>query len=445
MCKYVVASPAKLISPIAPDGPWGCGKTTHAKRLEQCFKDKYKGSVKCIYWNAATADFAADSLPMFAAALYGSILEEDKKKEYVQKALKMCSGGLLGAVGSVWGQLIEKGSGINIKNVVQACKRGASFFNRRGKIEKQFKSFLETAGNEKSRVDAAKSLVQLARGEANDLVIILDELDRCRPDFALKMLENIKHLFEESGCKFILVMNEISMQSAISHLYGLNGEEAARYLGKYIKKNFQLPEAVDKDRDASKELCTCQYFRELLDEEGINAWGGSRLLQEFITDLFLRKNLQLREVEKLVGTINFTRKVVPEKIKLGESTHLDCLLCFIAYLIEFESELTMKILAKEMNTSKLFYIMGYSDETDKIRQLPDYISYIVWCIKNVFDYYFSSKEEEQIVKNEFYEFKKNSLRSQGNHPSWFINLDCSHIRYFCEELKKWLGYAVFLK
>lgn len=72
-------------------------------------------------------------------------------------------------------------------------------------------------------------------------MLFVDELDRCRPDFAVNMLEIIKHTFNVKGVQFVLVTNTQQLRSSINHCYG-ETVDAQRYLDKFLKYSFSLPQ-----------------------------------------------------------------------------------------------------------------------------------------------------------------------------------------------------------
>jgi len=59
----------------------------------------------------------------------------------------------------------------------------------------------------------------------------VDELDRCRPDFALGLLERIKHLFDVEGIAFVLLVNRSQIEGYIRTVYG--NADAEAYLLKF--------------------------------------------------------------------------------------------------------------------------------------------------------------------------------------------------------------------
>jgi predicted KAP-like P-loop ATPase len=57
-------------------------------------------------------------------------------------------------------------------------------------------------------------------GEGMPIVFIIDELDRCRPDFALDLIEQIKHLFSVPGITFLLILNRKQLEKTVELRYG---------------------------------------------------------------------------------------------------------------------------------------------------------------------------------------------------------------------------------
>ena len=76
---------------------------------------------------------------------------------------------------------------------------------------------------------------------AQRLVIFLDELDRCRPSYAIDMLERIKHYFDDERIIFIVSINKEQLVCTISKYYGY-GFDSTGYLNKFFDLNVHLPE-----------------------------------------------------------------------------------------------------------------------------------------------------------------------------------------------------------
>ena len=82
---------------------------------------------------------------------------------------------------------------------------------------------------------------QVIEGQTQKLVIFIDELDRCKPSYALEMLERIKHYFDDNRIIFIVSVNKEQLTHTISNYYG-NGFDSTGYLNKFFDVNAYLPE-----------------------------------------------------------------------------------------------------------------------------------------------------------------------------------------------------------
>ena len=86
------------------------------------------------------------------------------------------------------------------------------------------------------------------------LVIMIDELDRCRPSYAIELLEVAKHLFAVDNVVFVLAVNRAELVHSVKALYG-SGFDAEGYLRRFFDLDFQLPEP-DRKRFVSDLLKT---------------------------------------------------------------------------------------------------------------------------------------------------------------------------------------------
>lgn len=77
--------------------------------------------------------------------------------------------------------------------------------------------------------------------KGNRLVIFIDELDRCRPDYAVRLLERIKHYFDLDNVTFIFSVNMAELSHTITNFYG-QGFDSGRYLTRFFDYILHLPE-----------------------------------------------------------------------------------------------------------------------------------------------------------------------------------------------------------
>lgn len=76
-------------------------------------------------------------------------------------------------------------------------------------------------------------------GLSAPIVIVIDELDRCRPNYALKLLEEAKHLFDVPGIVFVFGMHAAQLSQSVSGTYG-PGFDGQAYLRRFINRQYRL-------------------------------------------------------------------------------------------------------------------------------------------------------------------------------------------------------------
>jgi predicted KAP-like P-loop ATPase len=129
------------------------------------------------------------------------------------------------------------------------------------------------------------------------LFIIIDELDRCRPSFALEVIEKIKHIFQLERIKFILVLNDKILESMIEKEYNLKNE-GHRYLQKFVQKRIPydpntnldqyIKNALKDNREPVRETVLHKYLSHeivmnLKNKFGINLRDFTTLFSNFKT------------------------------------------------------------------------------------------------------------------------------------------------------------------
>ena len=81
--------------------------------------------------------------------------------------------------------------------------------------------------------------------ENRPLIVVIDELDRCRPSYAVELLEVVKHLFGVDRIVFVLAINRSELAHSVRALYG-SGFDADNYLRRFFDVDFRLPEPERK-------------------------------------------------------------------------------------------------------------------------------------------------------------------------------------------------------
>lgn len=153
-----------------------------------------------------------------------------------------------------------------------------------------------------------EGLSALATDDA-PLVVIVDELDRCRPTFALSVLDRVKHLFDAERVCFVLVGDYSQLRRLVADQYGMSRKHAIRYLDKYFHLSFRLP-ATSLTRSVGEEDATgVQYLRHLWVETDLSK---STMIPDLDHDpalmpgfhaLIDAHRMSLRSVERVVSSL----------------------------------------------------------------------------------------------------------------------------------------------
>lgn len=130
----------------------------------------------------------------------------------------------------------------NIPKIGEVCLDGKEMVNRNEELNNklhesdiynEYKQF-------KTELDNLKDFLKNWTKElGKPVVIIIDELDRCRPDYAVKTLEILKHFFDIPGLVFVLAIDEKQLQNSVKTLFGTENFDG--YKRKFINNSFILP------------------------------------------------------------------------------------------------------------------------------------------------------------------------------------------------------------
>ena len=313
------------LSPMVIDGGWGTGKTEFCQKLIRLMQQQHP-DYQPVYIDAFRSDHSGEPLLALLAEIIKTCTPEDtgeqpseQRKEMTKKVAK-AAGFVMktvakAAVGHVLKQNMEDlAEGMSqIINDKQEAKNaaatvaGAATTLASHSIDATIDATVEALLKE--QIEAEKNLKTLKAclkefAEAKPIILFIDELDRCRPDYAVDMLEVIKHVFEVENVKVVLVTNTKQLRAAINHRYGAE-VDAHKYLDKFLKYSFALPDKVVAPFGMRQALVSVEYFKQLIRKSRM-ADELRSLIEErngtinFISDMIERNNISLRETERLV-------------------------------------------------------------------------------------------------------------------------------------------------
>ncbi|QWW67954.1 P-loop NTPase fold protein [Rhizobium sp. WYJ-E13] len=283
---------------VAVDGPWGSGKSHFLKRWVGAHRLENGGTATTIYFDAFANDFLDDPLIALTGAI-GERLPAGKDQDHWKTAKTVAyklarpllrlgaaaaTAGATEIAGPVLDAVIEAGG-------KEAEKAAEDFWRRED-------------GRKAAMLKFQECLAQLTEAGA-PLIVVIDELDRCRPDYALSVLEVIKHFFAVPRVHFVMGVNLDALEHIVRARYGI-GVNAHDYLKRFISLSMQLPDWVGGANSVRAQI---RYFESAASAMGVD----QKLAGEVARHLKLAAGpaaISLRDVEKIL-----TRLVLLPKAK----------------------------------------------------------------------------------------------------------------------------------
>lgn len=286
---------------IALDGAWGTGKSTF---LKMWAGDLRKAGFSVISFDAFENDYVEDAFAVIAREIvsFAEIAAASHKSEVellAKKAIKVSK--ILGTNALKVGVKLATFYAISsedLKDVKDDIAQAASditdgYLNELITSASQQKSEIESF---KSALQALPDLLKQPTGARNPLVFVIDELDRCKPLFALQLLERVKHFFSVEGIHFVLGVNLEQLRNSVKLAYGAE-IDAISYLQKFVTVTTTI---VDTSMDVSNTVSAkyCAYLRKVMEFEGEGCQIAEDMAKQIrhIADI---RGITLREIERI--------------------------------------------------------------------------------------------------------------------------------------------------
>lgn len=338
---------------ICIDGDWGSGKTVLVKQLEYLINnvdknvnnlwklpgeemyhdlEKLNQTSLTFYYNAWENDDHENALesiiynilneyPKYQGVISGKPTKEDTLKEILGALVKVLTHGV------VSGELIEK-----------------------------VETFKDLADNiytiEEKRKDFEKLINIILNGKR--MILIIDELDRCNPDFACKLLETIKHFYNLKNITVIIAANNKELIEIIKKHFGTNFDAYS-----YLNKFYDFVMNIDNSRSQKY----CQDFLDL---------GNSYLPHDVSRVMIKKYNMTFRECNRYRLLYDSVKEAIEKKYNYG------------SYLTNEENYVLNEIITPIILIMKVKDIDNYNKILiENYEPLKEALSYVQQEFKNI--------------------------------------------------------------
>lgn len=297
----------ETVNTLAIDAGFGMGKTYFSKGLRYYLKNEAsKGSnlksLDVIEYNAWESDFFQDPMKTILYRILSSV-DNDAKVEMelgktARKVFETCS------------EAVDSALKVSIFKVLNVLKNA-------DKID-SLEEYQEYLNLIKVTKEVLEEKAILFGKSYRPKVIIIDELDRCKPNFAIEVLEAVKHFFNIRGLFFVFLVNRDQLTNSAENLFGnFCGQES--YFQKFFDLEFKLPELdfqeyIEKEYARHREKSS--YLKEVDDGYEVDiAVFSEALFLHFYKNLEHLLNGSVREFKKKFSKFKMLMKTLRSKEK----------------------------------------------------------------------------------------------------------------------------------
>ena len=212
---------------FAIDGKWGSGKSFVLEKLQKKLEmeqseetgfDKYF----VVYYDCWKYDFYDEPIISIITSIMNAI--EDKEKVLSEETKKK----IINTLKTIAFEVVKNKYGINIEKMIESVNSTSELAQSYDK----YYNFLEV-------LKSVRREIQMIT-ENRPMVIIVDELDRCLPTYAIQVLERLHHIFEDlDNIILIIAMDKSQMAESLKTIYGTS-LNVDMYMRKFISFTLQL-------------------------------------------------------------------------------------------------------------------------------------------------------------------------------------------------------------
>lgn len=242
---------------------WGFGKTFFMDAWSQSLE---QNNYPVVFFNAWKSDYCEDPLIAFISEFQNQLEPYFKKAEPVQKAFentkKMGFKLFKTGVPIVASIVARKLTGYTFEQIIDIYEKAdnkssdSDSGSEEGKkdienavskiFEQSAKDAIASYEQSKSNVEGFKEHLKVLIEKTKQseelnapMFIFIDELDRCRPTYAIELLEKVKHIFNVSGVYFIVATASRQLCHSIKAIYG-SEFDAEGYLKRFFNQIYEL-------------------------------------------------------------------------------------------------------------------------------------------------------------------------------------------------------------
>lgn len=309
---------------FALNGAWGTGKTFVLNMLMNQLWERPDDKYIVFHYNCWQYDYYEEPLIAIVAAMLDSVdenshlISEDARTE-VKAGIKLAKE----ALKRIGISLVKNKIGVDLTEALSTVQQYQEAIDIEKQAQEDSRSFDVFYSFKKAIEQAQEEIRNLAKDRT--LVVVVDELDRCLPSYAIKVLERLHHLFVNvNRMAVILAVDKKQLDNMVMETFGQH-TNTTDYLRKFIDFELQLHSGNIKGKRFTNK------YNDFLNQYYDLNYPFTLSLDEFITCLF--DGIPMRVLERMIARIKTTHDVLfPGMVK--DQSFLCCELAWLV-LTEF--------------------------------------------------------------------------------------------------------------
>lgn len=284
------------------NGSWGCGKSFIIDTVKCKLHER---NCLAISYNAWENDFYEEPLVAILASLVDNIQALEKaevKDASLLKKLKALGRTALGLINI----MAHYSTGVDVNSVIR------NISNVDKKDERDPSRTLNLVENK----TLLKAIINEICSKLNELtknitiVFLVDELDRCMPDYAIKVLERFHHIFENVvNCQAVIAIDKRQLESAVKSVYG-EKTNIEGYLRKFISFELELTNGELSEEFSSLFVNYQSMFSYGYDHNEVSD-NCNELIKYVLSGIDIRTQKKLIEKAELIHKLFISEENVP--------------------------------------------------------------------------------------------------------------------------------------
>lgn len=291
---------------LAIDAPWGSGKTTFIKMWKAHLSREFP-SWASVYFSAWETDLSDDPLYVFLGEINEQLASKTSGLTLFKwnKAISL-AGKITRRTLPALAKIATYGA-LNLPDIAKETERVLAELSG-GIVSDGLETYKASVSAIKQFKENLTSVLKVI-GKDYPVVVFIDELDRCRPQYAIALIERIKHLLSLPGIIFVLGIDRTQLANAICGAYG-DRFDSETYLQRFIDLDYRLSfgdaKAFISMLITDYGLATFFDSRSSISSPYIS--NESESLVDVCADLVDLFGLQLRETEQLLARVNIVAR-----------------------------------------------------------------------------------------------------------------------------------------